>query len=335
MRQRFRDLGDYQIDQEGETRNRTVTEADIVNFACLSGDYSPEHTDQHYMANSIYGKVVAHGQLGICLVQGMLSRDAPHIIGRGVTGAYLYGYDVNYRDAIKPGDTITIQWRVAEKADDSTQEGFGLVKTAYEVVNQEGNPVYDGKLITKVKKESAGNVEMQFKPGDMWEITEFAPEPGRIYCPDEYPIGGGWKSDGRTITETDIVNFASLTGDYDPQYIDAEFAKKSLFKERIAHGMLIFTIAMELNWLEWTHWGWRKTTIAGHLSDRATFLVPVKIGDTIRTLSKVLVARTSKSKPELAIAEVGHQIINQRNEVVQEGSVTSLWPSSAGVQGTP
>lgn len=336
MSDQFRYFEDYQVDQKGITASgvgsRTVTEADIVNFACLTADYHRLHLDRHYTADNIYGGRVAFGLLGLSLVTGMLSLGAPHILGRGVPGAYFYGFDVNYRRAIKLGDTINIHWRVAEKVSDLTHEGFGLVKTAFQVVNQEGTSVYDGTLSTLVRKESAKGAELQLEPGDPWQLTEFVPEPEQFYYAEDFPVGKGGETDGRTITETDIVNFTGLTGDDNPQYVDAEFARGSMFGERIAPGMLVFTIAFGL----WTRNQYRykepKNKIAGHLCDKATFFLPVKIGDTIRCRHKTAASRVSKSRPEAGIVTHELQIVNQRNEVVQEGSVLLMLPSRAGLR---
>jgi len=336
MSDRFRYFEDYQVDQKGMTvsgfGNRTVTDADIVNFACLTGDYHRNHLDRHYMANSIYGERVAHGLLGSCLVTGMLSLSAPHILGRGVPGAYFYCFDANYRGAIKLGDTINIQWHVAEKVSDPTHEGFGLVKTAFQLVNQEGTSVYDGTLTTLVRKKLTKDAELQLKPGVPWQVTEFVPDPEQLYYAEDYPVGKGGETDGRTITETDIVNFAGLTGDYHPQYVDAEFARRSMFGERIAHGMLVFSIAFGLWARDRDQYQEPKSRIAGHLNDKATFFIPVKVGDTIRCRYKTTASRVSKSKPEAGIVTFGLQVVNQRNEVVQEGSVILMIPSRTGLR---
>lgn len=299
---RFRYFEDYQVGQKGITNTRTVTEADIVNFACLVADYADMHVDRHYAADSIHGERVAHGLLASSLVTGLLSWSAPHILGRGVPGAYLYGFGTDYRQAVKLGDTINVQWHVAEKANDTTHEGFGLVKTNFQVVNQEGISACNGTLTTLVRKESSEHAELQLKPGDPWQIEEFIPELEQVYCIEDLPVGKGGETDGRTITETDILSFAGLTGDYNPQYVDAEFAKRNMFGERIAHGMMICVVGTGLWVRGWDrHRPHPKPGIAGHLSDRATFLFPVKIGDTIRCRYKIMDARVSKSRPEAGL----------------------------------
>ena len=145
-------------------------------------------------------------------------------------------------------------------------------------------------------------------------------------------VGKGGETDGRTITETDIVNFAGLIGDYNPQYADVEFAKGTMFGERVAQGMLVFTIAFGL----WVRDGqgkyhWPESRIVGHLGDNATFFTPVKIGDTIRVRYKIASTRVSKTKPEMGIVTFTIQVMNQRDEVVQVGSILIMIPSRAGL----
>lgn len=333
MRDRFRCLDDYELGQKGVTATRTVTEADIVNFAYVTEDYNLPHMDRHAMVNSVYGARVAHGLLGLSLVTGMLSLRAPHALGRGVPGAYFYSFDSNYRDGIRIDDTIRIQWNIADKSADADYEDYGTVTTAFQVVRQDGAAVYDGTLGTLVRKAAVGSADLQLKPGEPWQIKAFDPEPGKAYSVEDYPIGEGGDTDGRTITETDLVNFAGLTGDYNPQHVDAEFAKQGLFGTRTAHGLLIFSVVFGL----WTskasaHPPAPSTggaIVAGHLNDRASFLGAVKIGDTIRCRYKTLATRASRSRPGTGLITTGLQAINQNNEVVMEGSTILMGASRA------
>ncbi|MFC1962337.1 MaoC/PaaZ C-terminal domain-containing protein [Chloroflexota bacterium] len=133
------------------------------------------------------------------------------------------------------------------------------------------------------------------------------------------------------MTETDIVNFAGLTGDYNPQNVDAEFARASMFGERIAHGMLVFSIACGLSMRLRDRYQRPKRRFAGLINDRVTFLVPVKIGDTIRCRYKTISTRISNSKPEVGLITFGIQVVNHRDEVVQEGFQIQMIPSRAGL----
>ena len=68
---------------------------------------------------------------------------------------------------------------------------------------------------------------------------------GGLYFED-YEIGDSVTTQGRTITEADIVNFAALSGDWNPIHVDAEYAKGGMFGERIAHGLLGLSVATGL-----------------------------------------------------------------------------------------
>lgn len=328
----FRCLDDYQVGQKGVTATRTVTEADIVNFACLTEDYNLPHLDRHAMADSSYGARVAHGLLGSSLVTGMLSLRAPHIIGRGVPGAYFYSFDSNYRDGIRLGDTIRIKWQVSGKSNDSIHQDFGLVTTAFQLVNQAGVSIYDGTLGTLVRKVADDSV-LQLTPVDPWQVTEFVADPEKVYYVEDYLLGEGGDTDGRTITETDIVNFAGLSGDYSPQFVDAQFAREGIFGMRVAHGLLIFSVIFGL----WTSQGsahrrgppGNGAMVAGHLNDRASFVGAVRIGDTIRCRYMTLATRASKTRPGIGLITTGLQAINQDNQVVLQGSTILMGVSRA------
>lgn len=321
---------DYEVGSKGMAAisfySRTVTEADIVNFACLTGDYNRVHLDRHYSASSEHGERVAHGLLGSGLVTGILSSGSPRLIGRGVPGAYLYSFEANYRNAIKLGDTVNLGCDVIEKVADIAHDGYGLVRTAFHLVNQEGNSVYDGTVSILVRKKTAGNIALQLKPGVPRKVTPFIPDSAQVYYAEDDPVGKGGETGGRTITEADIVNFAGLTGDYNPQHVDAEYGKSSLFGERIAHGMLVFSAAYGL-WTRLWHMYSRPRSSAGRLNDKITFLSPVKIGDTIRCRYVIESSRISRTRPEAGLVTYAFQVLNQNDEVVQEASTIIMIPS--------
>ncbi|MBI2875725.1 MAG: MaoC family dehydratase N-terminal domain-containing protein [Candidatus Tectomicrobia bacterium] len=318
---------DYEVGQEGVTGTRTVGAPDIVAFACLTCDYAPVHVDRHLTADGPYGGRIAHGLLGSSILTGLLSLYAPHIVGRNVPESHFYSFDTNYRGAIAIDDTIKIRWRVAEKRDDPDQPGFGFVATTFEVVNQEERSVYEGTVATKVRKREAQDQRLQFKAKKPWEIKELVIDPEKIYCLEDFLEGEGEFMAGRTFTEADVVNFVGLSGDYNPLYVDQVYAEKSSIGERIVPGMLAFTAAFGF----WARDGALtqakspgEATDAGHLNDGATFLAPVKIGDTIRCLYKVDETRPSRTKPDRGILKFAFQMINQRNEVVQEGQTLMM-----------
>lgn len=130
---------------------------------------------------------------------------------------------------------------------------------------------------------------------------------------EEIEVGEASESPGRTVTEADIVIFAGLSGDYNVLHTDAEFMKASIFGERIAHGLLGLAIQSGL----FTRSGIPFATL-GLGSLRWKFKGPIKIGDTIRVRARVT-AKADGPKADRGLVTVERLVLNQRDEVVQEG----------------
>jgi acyl dehydratase len=130
---------------------------------------------------------------------------------------------------------------------------------------------------------------------------------------DDIEAGEEYESPGRTVTEADIVIFAGLSGDYNVLHTDAEFMKRSIFGERIAHGLLGLAIQAGL----FTRATQAYATLA-FVGLRWKFKGPIKIGDTITLRAKVI-AKKATAKPDRGLITVARTIVNQRGEVVQEG----------------
>ena len=132
---------------------------------------------------------------------------------------------------------------------------------------------------------------------------------------EEWEIGAEFQTASRTITEADVVNFAGISGAYNPLHIDEEFCKQTQFGTRIAHGPLVYSIAAGL--LFQLHL-YDDTLIAFLGFDSLKFTLPVKIGDTVRVRVEVLEKRET-SKPDRGVMKRLLQVLNQRDEIVQEG----------------
>jgi acyl dehydratase len=132
---------------------------------------------------------------------------------------------------------------------------------------------------------------------------------------EEWEVGAEFESPARTVTEADIVAFAGLSGDYNPLHINEEYCKTTPFGGRIAHGPLIYAIAAGL--LFQLHL-YDDTLIAFLGFDSLKFTRPVRPGDTIRAKVKVTEKRET-SNPERGVMKRQLQVLNQMNEVVQEG----------------
>jgi acyl dehydratase len=132
---------------------------------------------------------------------------------------------------------------------------------------------------------------------------------------EEWEIGKSFETAARTVTETDVVMFAGISGDYNPLHINEEYCKKTQFGTRIAHGPLVYAIAAGL--LFQLHL-YDDTLVAFLGFENLRFTKPVKIGDTIH--AKVTVTElTETSKPDRGVMKRLLQVINQNGDVVQEG----------------
>ncbi|MGZ8155968.1 MAG: MaoC/PaaZ C-terminal domain-containing protein [Burkholderiales bacterium] len=131
---------------------------------------------------------------------------------------------------------------------------------------------------------------------------------------EEWEIGAEFESPARTVTEADIVQFAGLSGDYNPLHINEEYCKTTIFGTRIAHGPLVYAIAAGLIFQLHLY---DDTLIAFLGFEDLRFTKPVKPGDTIHARVKVL-EKQETSKPDRGVMKRELQVINQRGEVVQE-----------------
>ena len=127
--------------------------------------------------------------------------------------------------------------------------------------------------------------------------------------------GDEHKSSGRTVTEADIVNFAGLSADYNNMHIDEEFAKKTVFKTRVAHGMLVTSIATGL-WFTMP----RLATVAFMGLEDWRFSGAVFPGDTIH-ITRKLVEKREHKRPNMGffIFEVAVFTHKDAEKPVQKG----------------
>ena len=148
-------------------------------------------------------------------------------------------------------------------------------------------------------------------------MTEPTRPRGRYF--EEFEIGDVVETAARTVTETDIVLFAGLSGDYNQIHTDVEFTKGTRFGERVAHGLLGLSIASGLA----ARLGLIEGTVEAFTGLEWKFRGPILIGDTIRVRLEV------KRKKEMSRLGGGFvvldvAVLNQRDETVQKGTWTAL-----------
>ena len=133
-------FSEYQVGQEFITGRRTVTEADVVAFAGLSGDFNPLHTDQVFAESTPFGQRIAHGMLVTSISTGLSQTLG---IFEGTTIGLLQQTFV-YKAPTFFGDTIHLKMRVSEtKA--SSKGGKGVVTFLAEIIKQDGTVVVEGE----------------------------------------------------------------------------------------------------------------------------------------------------------------------------------------------
>ena len=125
---------------------------------------------------------------------------------------------------------------------------------------------------------------------------------------EDFEVGNVEVTRARTITEADIVNFAAFSGDWYPLHTDIEYAKKGPFGERIAHGMLVLSVASGLMPL------YEMAIVAFYGMDKVRFTAPTKIGDTIHVELEVT---EKQDKGDLGgVVSLKESVKNQRGEDV-------------------
>jgi acyl dehydratase len=134
---------------------------------------------------------------------------------------------------------------------------------------------------------------------------------------DDLVPGRRFRSRGRTVTESDVVGFAGLTGDRHPQHVDAQWAARSRFGSRIAHGMLVLSYALGLVPLD------PDRIVALRGIRNATFKRPVHIGDTVHVEGGI--ARIVPVDAGMGLVALDWTVVNQRGEAVVRATFEVLW----------
>lgn len=140
-RPRGRYFEEFTVGDKITTAARTVTEADIVRFAGLSGDFNQIHTDAEYSRNTPFGARVAHGILGLSIASGLAVQTG---FMEQTVLAFREINDWKFSSPIFIGDTIHVELEILEtKA--IPRLGGGVINIALDVKNQKGETVQKGK----------------------------------------------------------------------------------------------------------------------------------------------------------------------------------------------
>lgn len=131
---------EFEVGAEFETAARTISEADVVSFAGLSGDFNPLHTNEEFARHTPFGTRIAHGVLSLAVATGLANQLG---IFEGTTLA-LMEMITRYTGAVRFGDTIRVVFRVADKKE-SKKPDRGVALFDVRVLNQRDESVLEGQ----------------------------------------------------------------------------------------------------------------------------------------------------------------------------------------------
>jgi len=120
------------------TLSKTITDADVVLFAGLSGDFNPVHLDEEFAKEGLFEKRIAHGMLGAGLISAVIGTDLP-----GVNSIYL-SQELKFVAPVFIGDTLTAEVEIVKKRDDKK-----LITLKTTVRNQRRENVIEGEAFIK------------------------------------------------------------------------------------------------------------------------------------------------------------------------------------------
>lgn len=139
-------LEDFEVGKEYFSPARTVTEADVTNFAGLSGDFNPLHTDEEFAKQNLFGTRIAHGALGFIISTGLSNQMG---IYEGTTIAFME-CTVKYPAPLKIGDTVHCVV-IPTETKHSSKPGKGILKQNLKLVNQDGVTVMESDQVLMMK----------------------------------------------------------------------------------------------------------------------------------------------------------------------------------------
>ena len=146
---------DLEVGHQWRTGGRTVTEADIVAFAGVSGDFNPIHVDAEHAMASQFGERIAHGALVLAIATGLRQQQN---VFRGTLKAWLGMREWRFQAPVRIGDTIHVVTEITERRE-TKDAGSGLVVQAVEVRNQRDEVVASGEFVTLMARRTTPLVE--------------------------------------------------------------------------------------------------------------------------------------------------------------------------------
>ena len=334
---------DFNLGEVIQTRARTVTEADIMQYAGLCWDTQREHTNAEFARKSPFGERIGQQQLGLLIAHGLIGCSR-------VLENTLYSVlrlEWHYLSPIKIGDTLHVKMSVADKRPLATAES-GLVTFDFETINQREQIVHQVRRTTAVVCRARGSKPAQ--PPRRCEyrfqgLSDLGPAharhtptvpksasadraappqnkkertvKGKYY--EEFELGEELVTEARTIAEADVINYTMLSWDNDPLHTDAEFGRSSGLGGIVAPLLLPIVFANGLG----ATLGYLAGTNRGALGDWWELVHPARIGDTLH-FRQIVVEKKDAKDPETGIVTYGMEMVNQHGTVVSRGERSAL-----------
>jgi 3-hydroxybutyryl-CoA dehydratase len=270
--------GEFAAGMGFENTGRTITEADVVGFAGLTGDWNPQHVNLDWtQRNTRFGERIAHGLLISSVAVGMIPPRLKRALGP------MRSAHAVYKRPIVLGDTMRIA----------------------------GRPVGDDAMELRVlnhRDELVCKMKLGFGERDLdWSLDPWQEElADAVVMPMEEVLEGRpYRTPGRTLTEAHVVGFCSITGDWTPAHADAEWAARSPVGARTAQEMLLISVAAPMVPLDVSRLiAARKAEIAWHH--------PPRVGDTMHVEGHFLKSLPAGDGAVQEVYEFG--TVNQRGE---------------------
>jgi len=145
-------LDDLSAGQRFVSAGRTITEADVVAFAGLSGDFNPIHTDAEFAGDTVYGQRVVYGLLGLSIATGLLDRLG---VFSGSAMAMLGIQSWTFPAPVFIGDTVHLELTILGVRPSRSKPDRGVVERQFELKNQRGEIVQTGRIDVLVRRRPA------------------------------------------------------------------------------------------------------------------------------------------------------------------------------------
>jgi len=332
------------------TRGRTLTEADIMQYAGLCWDTQAEHTNAEFAKQGPFGKRIGQQQLGLLIAHGLVQ--SLRLTEGTLVSVLRLGW--NFFNPMKIGDTLHVKQTILEKKD-VAMEGAGLIAFQMETINQKDELVNRCTRTTLVARQP--NAGKEIKPKYVFMgLSELEATTSELRAPDsgpptasqrsespqprgsqraeqlgqavsqkrgkyfeEFELGEELVTQARTVAEADTVNYTILSWDTDALHTDVVYGQSASFGGTLAPLLLPIIFANGLG----ATLGFLAGTNRGALGDWWEFVSPVRTGDTLH-FRQVIAAKRDAQDSDTGIVTFGMEMINERGDVVSRGQRTAL-----------